>query len=427
MSNTLWAAATLGTPLPSFFAILDHPKSASSFVDNADPREIAQCLWAATKLGASTPNLLRAVDGCSDWFVESSPLQSIASVALAFAGQKKHEGGEKQGREFFAAVEKSAARIAASGNPFAVGNVASALATLEYDAPLFASALSSNASSLLSQCGEREAPVFVSMALRMYAVTNRDAEGFLDLLRGDLLRTGATAEMFERTADGRTLGLTLWSLAILGVKENEELVRELWRVTLEKSERDRGFLEADEALNMLRQVEVFAAAERVELGGPMGEDLKKRMNASISRLPPNATSGASRRVSALLTDMGFEHEEEAVVLTGAGEAGMFLAVDMANFRKKIAVEFDGPSHFLTPLSSGEERVGRETGPTVSKRKLLQGLGWKVMNYNYLENRRLTDKNFLKSNARHGTPIELKEIFLRNKFEAVGAKEWKGGG
>ena len=53
---------------------------------------------------------------------------------------------------------------------------------------------------------------------------------------------------------------------------------------------------------------------------------------------------------------------------------------------QIAIEFDGPSHYLTELKGREERRGRRkrNGRTNAKRRLLEQMGWKVVNVNYLD-------------------------------------------
>jgi len=47
----------------------------------------------------------------------------------------------------------------------------------------------------------------------------------------------------------------------------------------------------------------------------------------------------------------------------------FFAIDFAKVERKLAVEFNGPSHYLHDDS--------ENGQTKSKRPLLKALGWRV--------------------------------------------------
>lgn len=83
-----------------------------------------------------------------------------------------------------------------------------------------------------------------------------------------------------------------------------------------------------------------------------------------------------------------------------------LAIDMACTKRKIAIEFDGPSHFLKELKTGKlTRV--EDGAIKSKRRYLQKLGWTVINLDY---RDYTEARKTKN----------EKDWLRQKLEAVGA-------
>ena len=52
------------------------------------------------------------------------------------------------------------------------------------------------------------------------------------------------------------------------------------------------------------------------------------------------------------------------------DMGGFLSIDMANVEQKLAIEFDGPSHFLSD--------GTLNGRSKAKTRLLQQLGWRVV-------------------------------------------------
>jgi hypothetical protein len=60
-----------------------------------------------------------------------------------------------------------------------------------------------------------------------------------------------------------------------------------------------------------------------------------------------------------------------------------LSIDMASRDRMVAIEFDGPSHFLIEAQSG--KVSKvENGPTKAERLFLERLGWKVFNIHYLD-------------------------------------------
>jgi very-short-patch-repair endonuclease len=50
----------------------------------------------------------------------------------------------------------------------------------------------------------------------------------------------------------------------------------------------------------------------------------------------------------------------------------------------IAIEFDGPTHFLRDVHADHEKGRIENGPTQAKRRFLERLGWTVINIPYWE-------------------------------------------
>jgi len=73
-------------------------------------------------------------------------------------------------------------------------------------------------------------------------------------------------------------------------------------------------------------------------------------------------------------------------LRQASEFG-FLSIDFANVEEKIAVEFDGPTHYIEDLSLGpghNKRYLRENGSTAFKTRLLKKCGWKVVRIPYFD-------------------------------------------
>ena len=65
-----------------------------------------------------------------------------------------------------------------------------------------------------------------------------------------------------------------------------------------------------------------------------------------------------------------------------------MAIDMANLKDRIAIEFDGPSHFL-----GMGQDGRvETGKTKMKSRLLKKLKWRVINIPWFEWKELNGRD-----------------------------------
>lgn len=127
-----------------------------------------------------------------------------------------------------------------------------------------------------------------------------------------------------------------------------------------------------------------------------------------------STSKIQRAVSAAFTRIGFDHVEEHTI-TMSEMAGLYdirvppkqmeiLSIDIANIQEKIAIEVDGPAHFITRIENfGTDAFSSDTGgfskvvngkleyqfawngkqqemngPTALKERLLHSLGWRVV-------------------------------------------------
>ena len=86
-------------------------------------------------------------------------------------------------------------------------------------------------------------------------------------------------------------------------------------------------------------------------------------------------SGLQRSVADALAAVrsGFE-EEHLEPRTG-------YSLDLALPSSRVAVEVDGPSHFLLPDGRG---VRKPNGPTLLKRRLLRAAGWRVISVPFYE-------------------------------------------
>ena len=111
----------------------------------------------------------------------------------------------------------------------------------------------------------------------------------------------------------------------------------------------------------------------------------QRIELELARLDDNSVSKSSEEISKLLQEIGFHHELE--VSPDSTMTGGMMAIDMACKERKIAVEYDGPSHYLKAVGSGV-RTSTENGATKAKRRFLEQLGWNVINIDYREHDRV---------------------------------------
>ena len=114
-------------------------------------------------------------------------------------------------------------------------------------------------------------------------------------------------------------------------------------------------------------------------------------------------------ISPVFNDIGFEHENEVSpfvdIESGFSGGDEFMAIDMAHLKDRIAVEFDGPSHFI-----GLGKDGRvETGKTKMKSRILKRLGWKLIQIPWFEWKELNGKEKIdKVDYLKGKLLEVEE-------------------
>ena len=114
----------------------------------------------------------------------------------------------------------------------------------------------------------------------------------------------------------------------------------------------------------------------------------------------NKVSSSSKEFARLLRQIGFHHECE--VSPDSSISGGMLAIDFASTEQKIAIEYDGPSHYLKVLGSGE-LTSTENGATKAKRRFLEQLGWTVINIDY--------RDFIQAQRASNEKQWLREILI----------------
>jgi very-short-patch-repair endonuclease len=76
----------------------------------------------------------------------------------------------------------------------------------------------------------------------------------------------------------------------------------------------------------------------------------------------------------MLREMGWSHSFEHETAEG-------FSLDLAQPESKLAIEVDGPSHYLRDVSSGENVVN---GATRLKTRQLRSFGWTVAHISFLD-------------------------------------------
>jgi RAP domain len=164
------------------------------------------------------------------------------------------------------------------------------------------------------------------------------------------------------------------AMVVLGIASgiHNHMFCELWNSILRKQ--GDGVISAAD-LRVILYIQASAAVDSIDLA-----EAPKQLQSQLDRvtLPVNASPFADA-VSKVMVNTGFSHARNVSPFKSI--PGL-LTIDLACVDHKIAVECDGPEHYLHVLGNSTTRV--ETGPTKAKRRILQSLGWKVINLDWNE-------------------------------------------
>ena len=231
-----------------------------------------------------------------------------------------------------------------------------------------------------------------------FAILGHEASTFFSSIEAGINR-------FVENASMRDLTNVCFAVAVADqIEKSEHVLRTLWDRAMQLIPTDVTNLD-DEQICQLAQAKIFADAYVVEL--PVCPDMLKRLADAMKALHGvnNKLSKCSTRVSKCLKNIGFEHECE--VPPSSDFWGGFMAIDFASKDRKVAIEFDGPSHFLNAIGSGKLTTQRN-GTTQAKRRLLERLGWTVISLNFREfDRARREFDYLRSEfCREGVELLL---------------------
>eukprot|EP00978_Attheya_sp_CCMP212_P000883 scaffold1892_cov47-Attheya_sp.AAC.2 len=333
-------------------------KHAEWLVQEGDPQQIANTVWACATLEIESPILFSQVEKHAKWFVQESNSQGIANTVWAFATLGVASP------ILFSQVETHAKLFVQEGTPQDIANTVWACTKLGIESPILFSHVEKQAEWLVQEGNPRD----VSITVLAFATVGIDSPNLftcIDVHREKLLQNGNDQDWCN----------TCYAIAVMDVgKIHSKLLVDMWSRVLKGNVSSLN----TEYLMQLAQVEAFTKADGIELEEPSSK-LRQRM-WSIKIKDHNTASRSQKLISGMLTELGFIHENEVPPLE-KWSMGDMLAIDMACPKQKIAIEFDGPSHYLKEVGTGDvTRV--ENGATKAKRRFLERVGWKVINLNY---------------------------------------------
>jgi len=311
LANTAWAFATAGRATTALFDAIG--KEAAGRVRDFEPQHLANTAWAFATAGHAAPALFDAIGREAAGRVHELNPQDLSNTAWAFAT------AGHAAPALFDAIGKEAAGRVRELNPQDISNTAWAFATAGHPAPA------------------------------LFDTIGKEAAGRM------------------RELKPQELANTAWAFAVLD------------HLPSESSLFDQGFAHQCDALahefnslnlSQLHQWRLWYASERACSDALPGPALLARCDAAFrsQKVQASRTQGD---VTVALASLGVWMQEEKVL-----EEGYSLDVVVDNGGEVlIAIEVDGPSHF----------VGRvPTASTLLKRRQLKYFGWPVVSVPYWE-------------------------------------------
>ena len=164
------------------------------------------------------------------------------------------------------------------------------------------------------------------------------------------------------------------------MKAHEETVKLLWDETMKRPLQDF----TRYSWTTLEIARLFAKAEGISL---VVEDKKKidMITKACKHASHNEKYIFFDIVARDLRTFGYQGFVREVSPFKAEGGGDLLKIDLAWEKEMVAVELDGPSHFLTKPYTNQYRKRRD-GPTVAKERLLRKIGWKYISFSYIRHR-----------------------------------------
>jgi len=354
LANMAWAFATAGHAAPALFEAI--AKEAAGRMREFTPQNLANTVWAFATAGHAAPALLDAIAEEASGRVREFKPQELINTAWAFAT------AGHAAPALFEAIAGEAARRMGEFKPQELTNTAWAFARAGHADPALFDAIAVEAARRI----EEFSPQGLATTAWAFATAGYAAPALFDAIAEE-----AAGRMGGFTPQG--LANTAWAYAALDALAVESSLFD------QRFARRCDVLAPEFSVENLRQLHqwwLWYASERACSDGLPGAALLARCDAAF-RATEAKPSRLQTQVAQTLVSLGASVQEEVVLEEGYS---LDLVVDWRG--ERLAVEVDGPSHF----------VGREpTGATVLKRRQLKHFGWRLVSVPYWEWDEFRDK------------------------------------
>jgi hypothetical protein len=368
VANALWAAATMGLRVPAstWEQLL---QELADKAGQARPQGLANALWAAATMGLQLPasTWARLLQVLADKAAQARP-QQLANALWATAKRTGGAAGSQGAEAVGAAVLRLAAAVGprhvAAMNPQDISNSLWALAQLRLcpqplvgqlaasavqQAPAMTPQGLSNAALAAAKLGLVDAPLFAALVGAAQRLARRSgSQGLCNLawsvaVADQRQLAAAAVELCECVAAAEVWGSTV-------LEDHMQLHQvHLW---LLDGQPDGGGLAGALSAEQLQRCEEAWEGQLQETAQQRRGEFKRRVFAAAQRLP---------------TLTGCRQEAR----TGDGAFSIDVAAKHAASGRLLAIEADGPFHFLRPGR-------RPTGETLARNRALAARGYVVV-------------------------------------------------
>ncbi len=197
----------------------------------------------------------------------------------------------------------------------------------------------------------------------------------------------AAAVRVAPSMNAQDVANALWALATLGWQANANMAS-VFQQHVEALFSNSGRKQfSSEALSQLLQAHLASQFLRLGLLTLPFSNLQVALAAHREKAREVTVSTGQREVGESLRRLGISHALEYITADG------LFSIDLAMVDRRIAVEFDGPSHFLT--DTPEPR-----GHTRLRYRLLSAMGWHVVSIPFFEWDRLHQPEQMDAYVKH---------------------------
>jgi len=348
LSNTAWSFATAGHAAPTLFDAL--ALEAALHVSSFTPQNLANTAWGFATAGRAAPALFDAIAAEAARHVHHFNPQNISNTTWAFAT------AGRAAPALFDAIAAEAAQRMRDFKPQEMANTAWSFATAGYAAPALFDAIAAEAARRVRDFD----PQALANTVWAFATAGRAAPALFNAI-------AAEAAQRVRDFNPQALANTAWAFAVMdALPIDSSLFDQRFACRCEALAHEF----SAEHLRQLHQWRLWYAGER-GCSDALPEAALLARCAAAFRDVEVTVSRLQSQVAETVTSFGMPVQEEVVVAEGYS---LDIVVDCGGGRL-IAIEVDGPSHF----------VGRDpTGSTLLKRRQLQHLGWRLVSVPYWE-------------------------------------------